>query len=159
MAAIAFGISLLSKEVFLVGLPAMIYAAWLHSTKFQRKFTLVAFIYIVVAICSTCVLLAVLKDELFPYSWHLPWDTHDHLSMWDTFLQQAQRGQKYGSFINTWLVWSHDTVFVISSVASPLFNLAYGFLKRQHLLFSLPPFKFLNRRLRNVTPMPARRLK
>jgi 4-amino-4-deoxy-L-arabinose transferase-like glycosyltransferase len=158
MAAIAFGICILSKEVFLVGLPAMIYAAWLHSTKFQRKFTLVAFIHIVLAICSTFVLLAILKDELFPYSWHLPWDTHNHLSMWDTFLQQAQRGQKYGSFINSWLVWSHDTVFVISSVAAPLFNLAYGLWNRKHLLFSLPPFKFLNRRLRNTTPVPDRHL-
>src|SRR5260370_30767951 len=142
MAAIAFGICFRSKEVFLVVLPAMIYAAWLHSSKFQRKFTIVAFINIVLAICSTFVLLAILKDELFPYSWHLPWDTHNHLSMWDTFLQQAQRGQKYGSFINSWLVWSHDTVFVISSVAAPLFNLPYAFCTPNHLLFSPPPFKF-----------------
>ncbi len=158
MAAFAFGISVLSKEVFLVGLPAMIYASWLHTTKFQRKFTLVSFVYIVIAICSTFILLAILKDELFPYSWHLPWDTHDHLSLWETFLEQALRGQDRGSFINSWFVWSHDTVFIISSIAAPLFNLVYGLWNRKHLLFSLPPFKFLNRGFPIASPLPDKHL-
>ena len=158
MAAFAFGISVLSKEVFLVGLPAMIYASWLHTTKFQRKFTLVSFVYIVIAICSTFILLAILKDELFPYSWHLPWDTHDHLSLWETFLEQALRGQDRGSFINSWFVWGHDTVFIISSIAAPLFNLVYGLWNRKHLLLSLPPFKFLNRGFPIASPLPDKHL-
>ncbi|HEU5227155.1 MAG TPA: phospholipid carrier-dependent glycosyltransferase, partial [Ktedonobacteraceae bacterium] len=38
LSAISLGIAILSKEVFLLFVPAMIYAAWLHATGFQRKF-------------------------------------------------------------------------------------------------------------------------
>src|SRR5207244_12472604 len=114
LAGISFGISILSKEVYIIVFPTMIYAAWLHTTRFQRKFTLVPFIYIVIAVCSGFVLMAVLKDELFPYSWHLPWDTHVHLSMLDTFVGQSQRSQSNGSFITSWDAWlSLDRLFII----------------------------------------------
>jgi 4-amino-4-deoxy-L-arabinose transferase-like glycosyltransferase len=159
LAAIAFGISVLSKEVYLICLPCMIYAAWLHTTKFQRKFTLVAFIYIVIAVCSGFVLMAVLKDEFFPYSWHLPWDTHPHLSMLDTFVGQAQRGQTGGSFIYSWVTWlDNDTFFIVCSIAAPLFNLVYGLWNRKYLLLSLPPFKSLKRKSRKTAPVPDRHL-
>src|SRR6266487_4749934 len=153
LAALTFGISILSKEVYLICLPAMIYAAWLHTTRFQRKFTLVSFIFIVIAICSGFVLLAVLKDELFPYTWHLPWDTHPHLSMLDTFVGQAQRGQTGGSFNFSWDTWlENDRIFIICSIAAPLFNLLSGLLSRWRLLLygllSLPPFRFFNRAFR-----------
>src|SRR6266704_2565681 len=59
LAGIAFGFSVLSKEVYLICLPIIIYAAWSHTTKFQRKFTLVSFIYAVIAICSGFVLMAI----------------------------------------------------------------------------------------------------
>src|SRR5260370_11930842 len=91
LAAIAFGISVLSKEVLLVVLPAMIYGAWLHTTRFQRKFTLVAFIYIVIAVCSGFVLLALLKGDLFPSVW-LPGDTPPHLSICVSLFGQVRRG-------------------------------------------------------------------
>ncbi len=147
LAALAYGISILSKEVYLICLPAMIYAAWVHTTRFQRKFTLVAFIYIVIAVCSGFVLMAFLKDELFPYSWHLPWDTHPHLSMWDTYMGQAQLGQESGSFLSSWYIWlDNDQVFIICSIVAPLFNLLYGLWNRRRLLLygllSLPPFRF-----------------
>jgi 4-amino-4-deoxy-L-arabinose transferase-like glycosyltransferase len=153
LAAIAFGISVLSKEVYLIFFPTMIYAAWLHTTRFQRKFTLVPFIYIVIAVCSGFVLMAVLKDELFPYSWHLPWDTHPHLSMLDTFLGQAQRGQSGGSFMYSWVTWlDNDIFFIVCSVAAPLFNLLHGlWTRRRLLLFALlwlPPFRFFSQKLR-----------
>lgn len=169
-AAIAFGIMFLSKEVFLICLPAIIYAAWMNTTRFQRKFTLVAFIYIVVALCSTFVLMAVLKGELFPYAWHLPWDTHNHLSLLDTFVGQAQRGEANGSFIDSWNTWlDADIFFIICSIAAPAFNLVYGVWNRRHLLLyvllSLPPFIFFidrrmrtNLRLREVAPAPDRLL-
>jgi 4-amino-4-deoxy-L-arabinose transferase-like glycosyltransferase len=153
LAAISFGISVLSKEIMLLFLPVMLYAAWLHTTSFQRKFTFVSFAYIVIAVCSGFVLMAVLKDELFPYAWHLPWDTHDHLSMLDTFVGQAQRGQSNGSFSTSWAAWiSLDKIFIVCSVAAPLFNLVYGLLSRSRLLLygllSLPPFRFFNRAFR-----------
>jgi 4-amino-4-deoxy-L-arabinose transferase-like glycosyltransferase len=159
LAAIAFGFSVLSKEVYLVCLPVIIYAAWLHTTKFQRKFTLVSFIYGVIAICSGFVLMAILKGELLPYSWHLPWDTHPHLSLLDTLLGQAERGEVGGSFLYSWDTWlDNDRAFIICSLAAPLFNLLYGLWNRKHLLLSLPPFRFLNRRLRIAAPVPDRHL-
>src|SRR6266496_571385 len=153
LAAISFGVSVLSKEIMLLFLPVMLYAAWLHTTRFQRKFGLVSFTYIVIAVCSGFVLMAVLKDELFPYAWHLPWDTHVHLSMLDTFVGQSQRSQSNGSFITSWDAWlSLDRLFIICSIAALLFNLLYGFLSRWRLLLyvllSLPPFRFFNRAFR-----------
>lgn len=159
LAAIAFGFCALSKEVYLVCLPAIIYAAWLHTTKFQRKFTLITFIYAVMAICSTFLLMAILKDELFPYSWHLPWDTHPHLSLLDTLVGQAQLSEVGGSFTASWETWlDNDRAFIIFSLAAPLFNLLYGLWNRKYLLLSLPPFTFLNRRLRIAPPVPDRHL-
>jgi len=159
LAAIAFGFSVLSKEVYLICFPAIIYAAWLHTTKFQRKFSLVSFIYIVIALCSGFVLMAILKDELFPYSWHLPWDTHPHLSLLDTLVGQAQLSEIGGSFIDSWKAWlNNDTAFIICSLAAPLFNLLYGLWNRKYLLLSLPPFSFLNRKLRIAPPVPDKHL-
>ena len=153
LAAISFGISVLSKEIMLLFFPVMLYATWLHTTKFQRKFNFVSFTYIVIAVCSGFVLMAVLKDELFPYAWHLPWDTHVHLSMLDTFVGQAQRGQSNGSLITSWTSWlSLDQIFVVCSIAAPLFNLVFGLWSRRRLLLyamlSLPPFRFYNRAYR-----------
>ncbi len=138
LAGIAFGICFLSKEVFLIALPGMIYAAWLYTTKFQRKFSLVAFIYAIIALCSTFVLLAVLKNELFPYAWHLPWDNQPHLSILDTFIGQAERGQEGGSFIASWVDWvANDPFFIAISIAIPAFNLIYGWWNRKHLMLAL----------------------
>ena len=153
LAAISFGFSVLSKDIMLLFFPVMLYAAWLHTTRFQRKFSLVSFIYIVIAICSGFVLMAVLKGELFPYSWHLPWDTHPHLSLIDNYIFQAQRGETSGSFIGSWTAWlGLDQIFVVCSIAAPLFNLFYGLLSRWRLLLyvllSLPPFRFFNQALR-----------
>ena len=146
LAAIAFGISVLSKEVLLVALPAMIYGAWLHTTRFQRKFALVAFIYIVMAICSVFVLLAILKGELFPYEWHLPGDTHPHVSMWDSLIGQVRRGEESGSLAQSLAAWEDDPLFLLCSLAAPGFNLLYGLWNRRllvcYLLLSLPPFRF-----------------
>jgi 4-amino-4-deoxy-L-arabinose transferase-like glycosyltransferase len=154
LAAVSFGISVLSKEIMLLFFPVMLYAAALHTTRFQRKFGLVSFTYIVIAVCSGFVLMAVLKDELFPYAWHLPWDTHVHLSMLDTFVGQAQRGQSNGSFTASWTAWlGLDKYFVLCSIVVPLFNLVYGLLTRWRVLLyvplSLPPLRSFNRAYRN----------
>ncbi|HZU66724.1 MAG TPA: phospholipid carrier-dependent glycosyltransferase [Ktedonobacteraceae bacterium] len=138
LAGIAFGLCFLSKEVFLIALPGMIYAAWLYTTKFQRKFSLVSFIYAIIALCSTFVLLAVLKNELFPYAWHLPWDNQPHLSILDTLIGQAERSQEGGSFIASWITWlDNDPFFIAISIAIPAFNLIYGWWNRKHLMLAL----------------------
>ncbi|MBV9257579.1 MAG: glycosyltransferase family 39 protein, partial [Ktedonobacteraceae bacterium] len=136
--ALCFGLAFLSKEIFILFLPGMLYAVWLHTTKFQRKFAMVAFTYSSIAVCSSFVLMAILKGELFPYSWHLPWDTHDHLSMIQTFLDQGQRGQNEGSFKASWETWLiGDQLFMLVGVAAVAFNLFIGWWYRKQLLFSL----------------------
>ncbi|WP_201366544.1 ArnT family glycosyltransferase [Dictyobacter formicarum] len=135
LAALAFGIALLSKEIMLLFLPVMIYATWLYTTPFQRKFALVAFTYTSIALGSSFVLLAILKGELFPYSWHLPWDTHQHLSLLQTYLEQTQRGQDEGSFSGSWQNWLHgDRLLLLASLAAPAFNLVVGWWKRPYWL-------------------------
>src|SRR5260370_9425144 len=99
----------------IVFIPAMIYMAWLHSTRFQRAFALAAFIYSVIAVGSTFILMAVLKGELFPYSWHLPRDHHPHLSLINTFPGQLQRGQSGRSIPESWNPCTHDDPLLISS--------------------------------------------
>lgn len=159
-AALSFGIAMLSKEIFLLFMPVMIYAVWLHSTRYQRKFTVIAFTYIVVACGLAFVLLAVLKGELFPYSWRLPWDQHPHLSMLDTFIQQAQRGQAQGKFSDAWYEWIHtDRLLMEVGLIAVAFNLLVGLWKNKHLLLLLPPFRFFKRwRVRDAIPVWDRHL-
>jgi transposase/4-amino-4-deoxy-L-arabinose transferase-like glycosyltransferase len=137
-AAICFGLSILSKEVLIVLFPVMIYVAWLYTTRFQRPFALVAFIYVVIAVGSTFVLMAILKGELFPYSWHLPWDHHPHLSLIDTYKQQVQRGQSGGSIPESWNTWvKGDPLLIASGIAAPVFNFITGWWNRKRLFLSL----------------------
>src|SRR5258708_3209842 len=143
LAALSFGFAFLSKEVFLLFMPVLIYAAWLHSTRYQRKFTIIAFTYIVVACGLLFVLMAVLKDELFPYSWHLPWDHHPHLSMLDTFIQQVQRGQVQGKFSDSWYEWTYaDPLLMEVGLITIAFNLLVGLWNHKHLLLSLLAISF-----------------
>src|SRR5437764_9841378 len=137
LAAICSGISILSKEIFVLFIPTMIYAVWLHTTSFQRKFSLVAFTYTIISIGSSFVLMAVLKGELFPAGM-LPWDHHPHLSMLDTFFQQVQRGQSEGSFSVSWATWTESDLLLITfSIVATLFNLVIGWWNRRNLLLSL----------------------
>jgi cellulose synthase/poly-beta-1,6-N-acetylglucosamine synthase-like glycosyltransferase len=66
LAAAALGIAILSDGVFLVFLPAMLYAVSVCATSFQRKFSKVAFAYFTLAVSSVYVLLALLKSEFLP---------------------------------------------------------------------------------------------
>ncbi len=139
-AAISFGIAILSKEIFLLFMPVMIYALWLHSTKFQRKFALLTFTYIVIAIGSSFVLLATLKGELLPVGWL---DQHPHLSLLDTYLTQAQRGPNAGSFGQSWKIWTqNDLLLMAFSIAATIFNLVAGWWNRKQLLLSLAAISF-----------------
>ncbi len=143
LAGVCFGIAFLSKEIFVLFLPVMIYATWLHSTKFQRKFMLVAFTYVSIAICSMFVLMAILKGELFPTGW-LPGDTHPHLSMIGTYLGQLGRGQSQGgNIVGSLAAWMQaDMLFVVLSAAATVFNLILGWWNRKLLLLSLMALSF-----------------
>jgi hypothetical protein len=142
LGAISFGIALLSKEIFLLFMPAMIYGVWLHTTKFQRKFALIAFSYTVVAFGSTFILMAILKGELLPTGW-LPWDHQQHLSLLDTFLSQAERTQSEGSLSGSWSAWtSADIVLIVFSIATVVFNLIIGWWNRKRLFLALLAISF-----------------
>jgi len=138
LSGIALGFSFLSKETFVLAMPAMIYAIWLYTTRYQHKFALVTFTYTIAALGSSFVLMAVLKGELFPYAWHLPWDHHAHLSMLDTFVQQAQRTQSEGRLVDSWYTWTHqDPLLMDLSIIAVAFNLLTGWWDRQRLFLSL----------------------
>jgi 4-amino-4-deoxy-L-arabinose transferase-like glycosyltransferase len=142
LSGLCMGVAILSKEIFVLFIPVMIYASWLHTTKFQRKFAMVAFTYAMMAFASTFVLMAVLKGELFPYGW-FPWDTHPHLSLLDTYLQQVQRGNNQGSFSQQWQIWTHlDFPLMICSIVAVAFNLIMGWWNRKQLLLALMAISF-----------------
>jgi len=141
--ALCFGIAILSKEVLLLFVPGMLYAVWLHTTSFQRKFALVAFTYTTIAFVSGFVLLALLKGELFPYEWHLPWDTHTHLSLIDTYLYQGSRTQTEGSFLGSLKNWvAGDKLFMLGSLGTMFLNLIVGWWRRKQLLMALLAISF-----------------
>jgi 4-amino-4-deoxy-L-arabinose transferase-like glycosyltransferase len=141
-AAICFGLAMLSKEVLILFLPGMIYGIWIHSTKFQRKFSLVAFTYGFIAIASLWVLMAVLKGELFPAGF-FPWDKSQHLSFIGTFTSQVGRGQTEGSIgtsIGDW--YSSDQPMIIMSILSLAFNVGVGWWRRKQLFFAILGISF-----------------
>jgi 4-amino-4-deoxy-L-arabinose transferase-like glycosyltransferase len=122
--AIAFGVAILSKETIVVLLPALIYGAWIQASAFQRRYMVAVFTYLAVAIPSTFVLLAMLKNELFP-SGTLLGGHNPHVSMIETFLSQAGRGTQQGSFMQQWTFWQHvDGLLMLAGIASVVGNLA-----------------------------------
>jgi 4-amino-4-deoxy-L-arabinose transferase-like glycosyltransferase len=153
--AICFGIALLSKEIMIILFPVMIYVVWLYTARFQRTFTLVCFVYGVVAVGSAFVLMAVLKGELFPYEWHLPWDAHQHLSLIGTYLSQAGRGQGEGSIQHSWISWvGGDPLLIILGIVTPVFNLVSGWWNRKRLFLALFAIIFWGLLLRGGVVFP-----
>lgn len=155
LAALALGCSILSKEVFLFFLPATLYTVWLVTTPFQRKFAMVNFLYVVLATGSTFLLLATLKGELFPYSWQLPGDTHPHLSLIQTYIEQSQRGTLEGSVTGAFTQWLRaDPILTLCSFIPALFNLTVHFKRRGHRLMALFTFSFWLLLLRGGVVLP-----
>jgi 4-amino-4-deoxy-L-arabinose transferase-like glycosyltransferase len=141
-AGISLGVAILSKESFLVFLPVMFYAAWLHATTFQRKFALVAFTYTTISVSSSIVLLALLKGELFPTGF-LPWDHHQHPSLLATIFQQAQYSFTAGSFATSWDTWKqNDLLLLIASGIAIGINLVTGWANRMYWLLALLAVSF-----------------
>ena len=141
-AAIALSIAILTKETFLLFLPAMLYAAWLHSTKFQRKFTVVVFAYVTVALASTFVLLAVLKGELLPVGL-LPWDHHQHPSLITTLVQEVTLTVQGANIQTNWATWTRiDGPFIFVGLGAVAVNLIGGFWNRLQWLLAVLAISF-----------------
>ncbi|TMC20574.1 MAG: phospholipid carrier-dependent glycosyltransferase [Chloroflexi bacterium] len=141
LSAVFFGLAVLSKEVFALFLPCMIYGVWLHVTEFQRKFALVTFIYVSVALISMWVLMAFLKGEIFPPGWF--GDQRERLSFLGVFIGQVKRGSNEGSFASSWEIWSKgDVVLLAFSIGASVFNLVMGWKNRKQLFLGLLSVSF-----------------
>jgi hypothetical protein len=137
LAAVALGISFLSEEVFLCFLPVMLYALWLYCTPFQRKFSLLTFLYIVLVIASTYVLLALLNGELFPPGL-LPGDKGPHVSLIGAILQKLQAPLNGKLFAESWNTWVQSSwLFLAIGIVAMFINLLGGIVNRFQLLAAL----------------------
>jgi len=155
LAGLSLGLALLSKEVFLVLVPVMIYAAWRYTTKYQHRFGIIVFSYSTVALASGFILIAVLKGELFPYAWNLPWDHHPHLSMLDTLVQQVQRPQSQGKLSDAWYFWTRtDPLLILLGVVAPIVNLIIGLWNRSQLVLALAAISYWALVLRGGVVIP-----
>lgn len=154
-AGLAFGCAVLSKETVAIFLPVMIYLLWLNISKYQRMFGLITFTYAVLGLGFGLVLLALMKGELFPYEWHLPWDQHPHLSLLDTLAGQVHRSQSEGSFADSWNAWTNgDRVLVELSIAATAFNFVVGLWKRERLFVALAAASYWAFLLRGGVVLP-----
>lgn len=134
LAAIALGLALLSLETFVLFVPAMLYAVWLYATPFQRKFSLLTFIYIALAITSAYILLAVLKGELLPPG-VLSANKGSHPSLIGTLLQELQAPPVSGQFRTTWNTWMQtDPVIFVAGTIAMFINVLGGTVNRFQLL-------------------------
>jgi hypothetical protein len=128
-ASIALGIAILTKEIFIIFFPIMIYAVWLHVTVFQRKFALVVFIYITTSLVSIFGLYGLLNGEI--------------TNLWNGIITSVQSAQQNGNFDSTWQVWTQTELpfFIVSAVAVGL-NLFTGWRNplRAFLALSLITF-------------------
>jgi hypothetical protein len=137
LASIVLGIAILTKGVFIIFFPVMLYAVSLHVTAFQRKFALVVFIYIVFSLVSVFVLFAALKGELLPTG-ALPWDDHPHPSLWEGIIANIQSAQKNSDFGLTWHIWiQYELPFFIASTIAIGINLFVGSRSPLHAFLAL----------------------
>jgi hypothetical protein len=134
MAAAALGIAILSKGMLVLFIPAMLYAVWLYATPFQRKFSLLVFLYVTLAVTSAFVLLALLKGELLPSS-AAPGTPGAHLSLIGTLIQSWQQSAYSNQFSTTWSVWVHTDVLLLAAGIIAMFvNILGGTVNRFQLL-------------------------
>jgi hypothetical protein len=133
LAAVALGIAILSEGLFLIFLPIMLYAVSLYATSFQRKFSLVAFVYITLAISSVYVLLALLRSEFLPSGNPLA-----HPSLIGTFLLKTQTplaDQRSSAIWQTWL--QTDLLLIAAGTVAMFLNILGGTVNRIQLLVAL----------------------
>lgn len=109
--AAIFGIATLTKETMIVFFPAFAIGVWRGMTPFQRRYALLVFSYVGLGIVSIFVLVAALKNELFP-SGTLLGGSAPHVSMIQTFQSQVSRGGIQGSFLGQWETWTRDDILM-----------------------------------------------
>lgn len=137
LAALALAIAILSKAVFLIFLPVMFAAVWLHATRFQRKFSLVAFLYIVLALTSLYPLFALLKGELLPAGMPVGGST-PHPDILRTLAQAFQAPGPQAPFRQSWASWVQIDVTLLAAGTIAMFiNILEGIVSHCQLLAAL----------------------
>jgi 4-amino-4-deoxy-L-arabinose transferase-like glycosyltransferase len=137
LAAMALGIAILTEDVFACFLPVVLYTVWLYATPFQRKFSLLTFLYVVLVIASTYVLLALLKGELFPAA-ILPGGGGARVSLIGALLQKWQAPLAAGQFAGSWQVWLRDgALFLTAGIIATFINILGGVTNRFQLQAAL----------------------
>lgn len=137
LAAAALASAILSKGVFLIFLPAMLYAVWLHVTHFQLVFLLIAFLYIVLALISIYALFALLKGELVPQS-PLSGGAASRPNLLETFIQTFQAPGPQTPFHESWNTWLQlDLPLLAAGILAVFINILAGAVNRRQLLVAL----------------------
>ncbi len=118
-----FGIAVLTKENAIFFIPAVLYAIYLHSHEFLKRFALAKWLATAGSVISTYFLYAILKGEFLPVK-----DGESRVSLLDTLAFQSNRGSGLpfwdsGSDFYTILIsWLDKDPYII------MFGIASGFL-------------------------------
>ena len=121
VAAAALGIAILSDALFLIFLPAMLYAVSAYATSFQRKFSQVAFAYTTLALSSVYVLLALLRSEFLPSA-----NSLEHPSLLGTFLPLVSASVPSSSIFSDPNQIPHQMLNYFLKTQAPLANQQSG---------------------------------
>ena len=98
LSALVFSLAFWSKEVIVVLLPGMLYLTYALAHPAHRRFGFFIWGAAVASVVSLFLVLALLKDEFLPPG--VLWSSDEpHVSLWETFRFQAQRGGN-GSVFN-----------------------------------------------------------
>jgi len=137
IAAIALGIAILSDDVFLCFLPVMLYAVWLYSTPFQRTYSLLTFLYLVLVIVAIYVMLVLFNGQLFQPGL-IPGVKGSQESLIGGILQKWQVPFSAGQFTESWNTWLQDAwLFLAAGMVAMAINILGGIANRFQLLAAL----------------------
>ena len=125
LSAAALATSILSKEVSVFLIPAMVYLVYYRTNKVHRRLATIGWITLLFILVSFYPLMAILKNELFP-SGTLLGGNAPHVSLIGTLLYQASRGKDSGllnghsAFWQMFVSWMRDdpTLVVGGSIAA-----------------------------------------
>ncbi len=111
LSAVALGLSILSKELTIFLIPALAYLVFFRAGKSHRFFAIIGWLAIVISVISLYLLMATLKNELFPSGTFLG-GTAPHVSLLGTLQYQASRGKDGGFFDLRSAIWGYLQMWV-----------------------------------------------
>ncbi len=137
LSAVSFGIALLSKEVAIVFLPAILYLLWIKLDKRHRPLAFSSWLGVVFIIGLQWFIYAILKGELFASGTFLG-GTNEHVSLLQTLQYQASRGDGHGMFSLDNEFWhnmreywlTRDPFIVTAGPIATFLNLLIGWKRR-----------------------------